>query len=115
MHAVVLLAHCLSSLLRHLCRARVVRRPAEEREENACRCGNEEWPALFQILPANDAGRKQIYLHRTNGDAHISKRIKKLDRQYKLLVKELAHVRHACAAAAKKDANGPISLLLRAV
>src|SRR5437588_10071178 len=47
--------------------------------------------------------------------SHFLERIKKLDRQLKLLLKELPHVGHACASATKTDARRAISLLLRAV
>jgi hypothetical protein len=43
---------------------------------------------------------------------HVLQRIKKINRHLKFLVKELAHVRHAGAATAKKNTGRTISLLL---
>ncbi len=71
-HAVVLLLHCLRSLLRDVGGPRVVSRPTQQREKNTCCRRDEEWPALFQLLSLNDAGRKQIQLNWA--DSHAAQR-----------------------------------------
>ena len=136
MHAVVLLTHCLSSLLRYLRRARVVSRPAEWPEkEMPCRSSNEEWSRFSKsCLRTTLAGSKFSFIGQTSRCAAPtnSKQMRNASCQASILrtlhferlktrpairtsQKELSHVGHACTAAAKKDARGPISLLLRAV
>src|SRR5439155_13622778 len=83
---VIFLAKKLSSLLSDMRCARVVSRPAEQRDQNGRRRGNKKWPALFQVVPANNGSRAQVQFHRTDGEA--------AQRQPDQFAKQMSRTRH---------------------